>query len=387
MKVLIVHANFSEFGGAELYGLRIVKILLSLGHDVSIAHCGPPLDDAKLESWTGITLSDVKFIESPLLAALNKTLGKFSLLRFAAATAVAKRRAKEYDAVISTYGEYPDTKNTLYQFIHVPLYLTDAQALAHIGFASKGYKRFGRNAYVKFCRLLAGWDKSKVESNTSFANSNWTRAEFIKAYSAAKCSTIYIGASTKRVYFEELTYDEWSRRENCVALIGRVVANKRLTLALEFLRLVNLRADSKLKLKVIGKASEEYKSTFEDLIRDNPSIEWIQDAPRDVLESEASRCKWGLHCAQYEHYGLAAIELQRLGCLTFVPNSSGQAELSEEPKYRFDSVEELVEKFLNIESDEEEIKRFHLHRIEIIKKHQVGLHDSQMTRFFEDSLS
>jgi glycosyltransferase involved in cell wall biosynthesis len=54
--------------------------------------------------------------------------------------------------------------------------------------------------------------------------------------------------------------------------------------------------------------------------------------------------RWGLHCAEFEHYGLAPLELQRLGCVTFVHDSGGQAEAVIDAGLKYRDVDDAVRK-------------------------------------------
>jgi glycosyltransferase involved in cell wall biosynthesis len=63
---------------------------------------------------------------------------------------------------------------------------------------------------------------------------------------------------------------------------------------------------------------------------------------RDTVERLIVKQRYGLHCTKYEHFGLAAAEMQSLGCIAFVPDYSGQREVVRTAVQRYTDVADAV---------------------------------------------
>jgi len=71
---------------------------------------------------------------------------------------------------------------------------------------------------------------------------------------------------------------------------------------------------------------------------------------RDLLKS----CSMGIHTKQFEHFGIAVVEILGSGCIPFVHDSGGPAEIVTDQCCRFRNIEEAVEKISAIDWDNAE---------------------------------
>ena len=79
-----------------------------------------------------------------------------------------------------------------------------------------------------------------------------------------------------------------------------------------------------------------------------PHRSWIRfyhSVPRDEMVRLIARHRYGIHGMLNEHFGIAPAELQRAGCITFVPNSGGPLEIvGGDQRVIYQSIEDAVEK-------------------------------------------
>jgi glycosyltransferase involved in cell wall biosynthesis len=102
--------------------------------------------------------------------------------------------------------------------------------------------------------------------------------------------------------------------------------------------------------------------------------DWVErktDFSREELQELLVTHKYGLHGMLDEHYGMAVAELILGGCLTSVHNDGGQVEIVTNPKLRYNSLDDAVDKWdAVLSSDElfEELLEEQLARREHLKK-------------------
>lgn len=381
MRCLVIHGNLSDKGGAELFALRTIKTLVRAGYHVDVVHGSNSVDWDELFSWAGFSfdLSRVNDLANKE-AAFIKILGarKATLLRYAYALRRARRLAPRYELIFSTFGELPLSHPNAIQFFHVPLFFYDQESLKYIGADdARSSKKLARSAYVIFSRLLAGWSRKSVEDVRALANSNWTASQAKRHYERLQPSVSYIGASTAALASSANLSDWWERRDNKIVVLGRVVASKRLERAIWLVTQLRDRGHN-ISLLILGNGEGAYADRINSIVKDLSFVEWKKGLRRSELEEQIQRCKWGLHCAPYEHYGLAAIELQRLGCLTLVPDSCGQAELSKDDRFKYGGDEDLLKKYEAVLSSAGLRRQLNSQRVALIAQHSTESHDEYM---------
>ena len=383
-KCLVIHSNLYDFGGAEIFAVRAINTLTRLGFDVDLLHCGKEIDAQAIKNWSAISIDEKKMKVIKAFPFFQKIIKnrKLSLLRYALALRAARTRAHEYDMVLSTYGELTVKGKINFQFIHVPLFFYDAESLSYLGENSDNWKKnILRKIYVKASRYLSGWNRQDVATIPALANSKWTMNQAARHYPEIPVGYSYIGANTENVYAEEVIGDWWTDRSDTIVVLGRVVPGKRIEFAIEFSEQLRKRGID-IKLLIIGRADLKYGEEIKALIQNNEHIQWKQGLSRIQLESEIASCKWGLHCALFEHYGISALEIQRLGCLTLVPDSCGQAELVDDPSFSYKNMNDLVDKFSRIYFDHDLQVHLNHHRVQKILEHKVERHDQYLYEYF-----
>lgn len=344
-RVLVVHGDIYGFGGAENHAVKVIRILQDCGLDVTVAHAGGPLDADRIERQMGVRLDParVRFVQAPFFARFPRLNRGAILLRFAVVLRFARRLAPQYDAVIGTYGEMPIEARTLVQSMHIPIFFLDRESLSHLGVVDPGPLKWAvRAGYVLVSRLVAGWSRAAVERGVMLANSAWTAAQFRRHYPRGRVLAIHHGAHTD-IEAGHPAYRSHAERANTMVIVGRVVPFKRVHLAVEIVDRLRARGHA-IGLLVIGSGGGDYAEQLRALMQSRPHVTWRQGLGRAEMEQLIAGQRWGLHCAAFEHYGLAPLELQRLGCVTFVHDSGGQAEVVADARLKYRDVDDAVER-------------------------------------------
>jgi glycosyltransferase involved in cell wall biosynthesis len=80
------------------------------------------------------------------------------------------------------------------------------------------------------------------------------------------------------------------------------------------------------------------------MARTRPWFRMEHDLSREELATEIASHRYGIHTMLEEHFGIAPAEILSAGCLPFVHNSGGPAEIVGHPQLTFDTVADAVEK-------------------------------------------
>ena len=385
--VLLVHGDVYAFGGAENHCVRIASIFQDAGWEVTILHAGGILDADRVEKWCGIRLDPkrVRFNTPTILKSLPRLFLNRALLRYALVARAAKHAAKNYDLVVATYGELSVNSKVVIQSLHVPLFFFDRTSLLYMGFGlHRGWlSHLARSTYVIASRALAGWNKSSVKKSRILTNSNWTAQQFIRHYQGCHVDTIYHGASTEITY-QDNRYLDHSDRENNFVIIGRVVPSKNVDMALRIVDRVREEGIN-IGLYIIGNGDGGYADKICEAVNSRPYVKWYRGLNRKELEEISCRQKWGIHCAKYEHYGLAAIELQRLGCVTFVPNSCGQAEVVQDKRLKYENETDAVERIISVIRDEVMSREIFASLPDTVSLHEIAGHRVKFLEYLSNN--
>jgi glycosyltransferase involved in cell wall biosynthesis len=353
MRAVVVHGTYDDFGGAEVYSLRVIELLQSRFDDVIVLHYGQPLDLDMAEQSSGVILdrSRIRFqvVRGGRAARFlrHRRGGRLKQLEAALNYRALQRFVENADLLATTANECTLRAKCVLQSTHFPQYVCDRDSLGYLGWSSNNLLRYWLQVfYVFFIRFLVGWNREYIGSLPTVANSTWTADQFKRHYPVKMIKPIHLGV---KVGLESGT-PEWvpfDKRNNAFVILGRVTPSKKVDRAIAILSCLRGRGHD-VSLTIIGRASPEYDAELEALISGKAWVRWYRGLDRVELEREVARHKWGLHCYEFEHYGLAPAELQALGCITFVHDSGGQREVITNPLQRYRSLEDAVQKIENI---------------------------------------
>lgn len=345
VRILVLHPDVYYFGGAELLCVRVLSVLQQRHAEIVLLHAGGPLDIGRIEAWSGVRLDPerVRFesVVTPGWLSLLKL--KPILLRYAIVLRAARRMADDADLVVSTNGECPLSARRLIQFVHFPLFFFDRESLARLGSSDLSLARhLVRAAYVLMSRRIAGWSRAAVTPHLTIANSRWTASEFLRRYDGHDVQFMHFGANVS-LHPGAAGWIPFERRADNFVVLGRVVPGKRVEDAVEIVGRLRERGHE-VGLRLVGAPWGDYAERVRALLANKPWAYWYEDLGREDLECLVVGQKWGLHCYRFEHYGIASVELQRLGCIVFVHNSGGQREVVTNPAQRYTDLDDAVAK-------------------------------------------
>jgi glycosyltransferase involved in cell wall biosynthesis len=368
---LVIHGDIYRFGGAENFAVKLIRILLDHEINVTLLHSGGALDDARIRNQFGVELksSSVRFIQAQPFDRLPGIFNQALLLRYAFVLRQAQKCADKYDFVIGTYGEVPINARNIIQAVHIPFFFFDRESLRYLSqVQTSSIRHLIRIAYVITARVIAGWSRDKVSRHLLITNSRWTAGQFQRHYPQARIETIYHGVTTK-IFAGHNDYLTHSQRNNTIVTIGRVVPFKRVHLAIQIIDGLRARGHQDLSLLIIGSGTGKYADEIADMQASRPYVNWLRDLPRLEMERLVAQQRWGLHTAEYEHYGLSPLELQRLGCVTFVHDSGGQVEPVKEPNLKYQNLSDAIDKMDKIIRNPAQSQRLFESLPTIVMKH------------------
>ncbi len=349
-KVLLIHSDVYGFGGAENHCIRVAQIMQNAGFDVTVLHGGGPLEVERIWKWCGIRIDAARtsFTTAKPFNRFPSFLAGMALLRYAFVLRAARRIVDEFEIVIGTFGEVPIELENLIQSTHVPLFFYDPESLSYLGFdAGRSRLRYWmRVVYVRAARRIAGWRTEVIERGRLLTNSHWTARQFQRHYPRSNPKVIYHGARTDLIEADN-DYLPFVERTDDFVILGRVAPSKRVEVAIEIVDLLRVRGWG-VGLTIIGSNEGSYADGIASLVAGRPYVKWRQNLARREVEKLIATHKWALHCAPNEHYGLAAIEMLRLGCIVFVPDSGGQAEVLDDERLRYTSALDAADKIENV---------------------------------------
>lgn len=193
--------------------------------------------------------------------------------------------------------------------------------------------------YRGFASWVSGYDQSRVAENLTVCNSGWTSRLFEEWY----------GVGTRTLYPPV----PWAHpdvsladRRNEFVCVGRISPEKRIEDVIAIV--AGLRGRGRdFGLHIIGPHQDDaYWARVRRL--SEPHHDWIHfhhNIPRAELERIVAHCRFGIHAMREEHFGIAVAELQRAGCLTFVPNGGGAVEIiGSDERLLYADVDEAVER-------------------------------------------
>jgi len=349
-KVLVVHPRLEAFGGGETVAAWTLEALVGRC-ELSLLTL-EPVDWDAVNAFFGTSLSPAAIRQHvavrrlrPLLARLpgqSALLGKSLLARRARSLA----RRESFDAVVSTGCEL-DVGRPAIQYIHYPWTLRPLAELDLDWF----HRVPGAVAlYRAVCRLLARQNPAAIRRNRTLVNS-----EFV----ARRVQRVHGPEITPIVVHPPVLADfparAWEERADAIVGIGRWSGEKRWEMAIEITRRVR-ELGAEVALHLVGNpVSAEYAERLRAVAA--PHADWLtlhsRPSRRRLVEIVTS-CRYGIHTAHEEHFGIAVAELLHAGCVPFAVGRGGPAEiLGGDGRLLFDSIDAGVERILAVLGNEE----------------------------------
>jgi glycosyltransferase involved in cell wall biosynthesis len=176
--------------------------------------------------------------------------------------------------------------------------------------------------YLGLAGMIAGRSGYDGRDDWVIANSHWT-AEVIKQRRGIEC---------RGVLYPPVLWSApnvpWEQRENGFVCLGRVSHEKRIERMIDILAGVRAMGHD-IHLHVIGSIGRDaYGRMIARKIQTNSNWCFAEGSKsgRDKFEMVAKH-KWAIHGREGEAFGIAVAEQVRGGCVPFVPETGGPAEI------------------------------------------------------------
>jgi glycosyltransferase involved in cell wall biosynthesis len=316
-RILFIQPSLQPPGGGNGVAAWMLQALIDR-HEVTLHTC-TPFDPKATDAFFGTELAareiEHRVVPTWWRAAFEAAPIPLHLLRDALLLRHARRLESSADLVVSANNEWP-LRGAGVSYVHYP-----ARARPRPDADLRWYHRDGLLAlYYALSDRLADFDAADVRRQVLLANSAWT-AERIHRLYGAEARTVYPPVTGA---FAPLA---WAEREDVVVSIGRFVPEKAFESVVAIVEELRRRRH-RLRLTIVGAPGvPAYERRVRALAAARPWIDIRSDLDRTALVDLMGRCRYGLHGAVDEHFGMAAAELLEAGCLTFVHRSGGQTEI------------------------------------------------------------
>ena len=327
LKVLVVHCDLKVGGGAEAYAKQLISVLTQRGLSVGTLDKDghkPPHGTVERPKWLKYTW---------VLGAVP-----LSLLIYSLVCRVVPNVARSYDRVIYSFGEGPRCPCPTARICHAPtifgrdfdtqVFLSDVK--------SSSIKARLKMLYSQVCFWIAQPSLSAGDGVLTIANSFWTARQL--ARNNWITSTL-VYPPVARGYFCDFV----KRKPLSIAMIGRIVPNKRFEEAVDIVRKVR-DAGLDVRLTIVGRVNTAYGRRFARKYRKHSWVTIAANASAKEKETVLARATLGLHTYQHEHFGIAVGEMIHAGVLPIVFDGGGVVELAFDRALRFSTKLEAAQK-------------------------------------------
>jgi glycosyltransferase involved in cell wall biosynthesis len=347
-KVALLHTQLG-YGGSERVTLSIAEALQE-DYEVSLIttrrhHERVDLDRLNDFCDTAVDERKVAVIEAPLPGFLRTN---FAALRGAVFARFCRRLAPEFDVMFMTYGVMDFGVRGI-QFIHDPAF--SPELLRRLTPFPSGFRGWFyrdsplRKVYLGLSRRVAGSSQEGVKTNLTLVSSEWT-GRIVRKFYGIETRTVYPAVAGT---FPDIA---WPQRENGFVCAGRWSIEKRMERVVRILGEVRKRG-AQIHLHLIGTGGDpRYVESLRQLCRKNQ--EWV--LMEEGIDSQAKSQmmaghKYGISGRENEPFGIAVAELAKAGCIVFVPNGGGQAEIADHPALIYESDDDAIRKIEAVLAD------------------------------------
>lgn len=350
-RALLLHPPFSAYGGGECVAAWVAQCLLP-SHDVTIIS----------ERRASLAKADERFatqLAGPAVTLVRRHLNPTWLKRLPGGNTLAfflhlraldrLHHAWRPDLWVCT--EYPTWLPARgLQYLHYPRqpdgpYSLDGKNYPH------WKQRLSRDLLLRSRTVTSAVPPA---AHLTVANSAWTAA-----------GVAALGLPQPHVVYPPVPPMPpgllWSQRENRVVLLGRWSPEKRLEWAVEIVERARALGAGDLRLSLVGFWSNHSQAAARALRRriSRPWVDWHENLPRDAVGELLGRSRYGVHCMELEHFGIAIAELLTAGCVTLVPDSGGAPEIQTDPGLRYHDAEEAARLLTDLARDPDRAEGLH----------------------------
>jgi glycosyltransferase involved in cell wall biosynthesis len=349
LKVALFHPRLG-FGGSEAAVLWTLQALRG-NYDLTLISAGP-VDLRRLNQYYGTDLSgeDFSYRQVRLPSWLERS-GKFAALQGRFGQRYVQQVASEFDVLIGLYGPLDCGRPCIQRVVDFS-FVEEWRLQLHPTFRRWKAWFYGptllRRAYLNLCDRISPMRPDAWKCNITISNSAWTAHRLQEKYG--------IGSE---VLYSPVAIDvppvPYTSREEGFIYLGRITPEKCTHSAIEILRQVRERGHN-VHLHILGGFDRsDYANRVRRLaehFRDWVFLEgW---AFRDKKAQLLAGHRFGINACANEAFGIAVAEMVQAGCIVFVPNGGGQAEIADHPHLTYQNEADGVGKICSVLTQETE---------------------------------
>jgi glycosyltransferase involved in cell wall biosynthesis len=356
-RVLLVQPSMQPPGGGNGVAAWMLQALVA-EHEVTVLSWWPvDIEPINRFFGTGLRAGDFATLVVPhrYRSTLDLLPTPAALLRSSLLMRHTRTVADGFDIVIGAHNETDYGRRGI-QYVHYPTYLRPRPEVDlrwyHVAPTL--------DVYYRLADRIAGFSLSRMRSNVTLANSDWTAAK-IRTSLGIDAETLYPPVTGPS------SVPDWSARRRGFITMGRFSPEKEYERVIRILARVRAYVPD-LSLTIVGtvdRASRAYYQRLKTLAASLDDDRWIafrHDLSRDDVRSLIAANRYGIHGMREEHFGMAPAEMVMGGMIVWVPNGGGQVEIvGDAPLLRYGSEEEAVEKIARVVNDSLEERRLLTH--------------------------
>ncbi len=328
-RVLLVQRVLAPPSGAAGVAAWMVQ---ALKDDYAVTLLGWRRPDLPaLNRFFGTTLGPgdlaVTLPPAPLRALLASIPAPAYLLRTAILLRLAKRRAGDFDVLLTGDNE-ADFGPRGVQYINYPWDLLPRPALEARWYHGRALVA----AYRELCIRLAEFSDDRMRKTPALVSSDYVGRLVGQRYGVVP-RTLYppVMGGFPAV--------PWEARDPAFLCVGRIAPDKQLDRVIDVLARVRAEIPG-VRLRIAGTPEGAYAERI--AARARAEGDWVtltSGLSREALAALMARHRYGIHGHLNEHYGMVVAEMIHAGCVVWVPNDGGQVEIVGDRRLCYDTVE------------------------------------------------
>lgn len=342
-RILVVRSSLAPGGGSVVAAWMVEA--LRRDHRVTLLTWERP-ELGAVDRFCGTSLAAGGF-DLALVARAARSLARrcptpMILLRHHWLMREARQRAGDHDVVIGGDNE-GDLGGGGIQYVHYPM-LTPVKR--DPGRAWYGRLPLTLRTYHAVAARVTGYRAARMRTNLTLVNSDFIGTQ-VRALHGVETVTLYPPVPGN------FPVVPWEARRNGFLAVGRLAPEKRLETVIAIIAAVRV-THPDVELHLVGAADDPaYARRVRRVVGDHDG--WVflhEDVDRAELVRLVVQHRWGIHAMPDEHFGIAVAEMVRGGCVVFVPDGGGPAEIvGDAPALRFGSEDDAVGKIRAVLDD------------------------------------